>query len=219
MKGLFVTGTDTDVGKTWVGSLIIKALIKKGVKLQPRKPIESGWPKNIGDVISTDAWHLANAANKLDQLDTICPNRFPAPLSPVRAARLVNRPLSLERVASQCIDNLQHDDFLYVEGAGGFYSPLVEDGLNADLASKLNLPIVLVANNRLGCMNHILMSHEAIQHRGLNLLAVILNQVEAVDHDTAMNNQEDLQEYLTQPVFSLSHGQTTLPEPLINLLY
>ncbi|PWQ96384.1 dethiobiotin synthase [Leucothrix arctica] len=219
MKGLFVTGTDTDVGKTWVGRLIVQALIEKGAKLQPRKPIESGWPTNIDKVTSTDAWHLANAANKLDQLDTICPNRFPAPLSPVRAARMVNQSLSLDKVAKQCLDNLQHDDFLYVEGAGGFYSPLVEDGLNADLASKLKLPIVLVANNRLGCMNHILMTHEAMQNRDLNLLAVILNQVEAIDHDTAMNNQEDLQEYLTQPVFSLRHGQTTLPAPLVNLLY
>ena len=68
-------------------------------------------------------------------------------------------------------------------------------------------------------MNHVLMSHEAIQRRGLNLLAVVLNQVEAIDSDTAMNNQEDLQEYLTQPVFSLRHCQTTLPAPLVNLLY
>jgi dethiobiotin synthetase len=219
MKGLFVTGTDTDVGKTWVGSLLIKALIEKGVELQPRKPIESGWPSSPEAISSTDAWRLANAANQLQNLNSICPNRYTAPLSPVRAARLESRPLDLNTIAKQCTENLQQEDFLYVEGAGGFYSPLVEDGLNADLASKLQLPIILVANNRLGCMNHVLMSHEAIQRRGLNLLAVVLNQVEAIDSDTAMNNQEDLQEYLTQPVFSLRHGQTTLPAPLVNLLY
>ena len=219
MKGIFVTGTDTDVGKTWVGCLLIKALLAKGINVHPRKPAESGWPEDAEKLIQTDAWQLANAANQTDQLSTICPNRFPAPLSPVRAARLVNRPLYLNTVKKQCTDKLQPNDFLYVEGAGGFYSPLVEDGLNADLASQLQLPIILVANNRLGCINHVLMSHEVIKQRNLNLLAVVLNQVEEIDHNTAMNNQEDLQEYLTQPVFSLSHKQTTLPDPLINLLY
>ncbi len=219
MKGIFVTGTDTDVGKTWVGRLLIEALIAKGVSVQPRKPIESGWPQTADGIASTDAWKLAKAAKKVDQLDTICPNRFPAPLSPVRAARMVKRPLQLETIAKQCTDKLTSNDFLYVEGAGGFYSPLVEDGLNADLAAHLKLPIVLVVNNRLGCINHALMSHQAMQSRHLNLLAVVLNEVEPLDHDSAMRNQEDLQEYLQQPVFSLSHGQTTLPEPLVNLLY
>jgi dethiobiotin synthetase len=219
MKGVFVTGTDTDVGKTWVGCLLIKALVAKGANVQPRKPAESGWPDELEKLTQTDAWQLANAANQTNQLDTICPNRFPAPLSPVRAARMVDSPLYLDTITKQCTDKLQKSDFLYVEGAGGFYSPLVEDGLNADLASQLQLPIILVANNRLGCMNHVLMSHEIIQQRGLNLLAVVLNQVDEIDRSTAMNNQEDLQEYLTSPVFSLGHKQTTLPEPLINLLY
>ena len=219
MKGVFVTGTDTDVGKTWVGCLLIKALVAKGVNVQPRKPAESGWPDELEKLTQTDAWQLANAANQTNQLDTICPNRFPAPLSPVRAARMVDSPLYLDTITKQCTDKLQTSDFLYVEGAGGFYSPLIEDGLNADLASQLQLPIILVANNRLGCMNHVLMSHEIIQQRGLNLLAVVLNQVDEIDRSTAMNNQEDLQEYLTSPVFSLGHKQTTLPEPLINLLY
>lgn len=219
MKGLFVTGTDTDVGKTWVGSLLIEALIAQGIRVQPRKPLESGWPSDPKDITNTDAWQLANTAGQLKNLDNICPNRFPAPLSPVRAARMVKQSLNLKTVTEQCTHNLHMDDFLYVEGAGGFYSPLVEDGLNADLASQLKLPILLVANNKLGCMNHILMSHETIKRRGLQLIAVVLNQIEPVEHNTAMNNQEDLQEYLTQPVFSLAHGQTTLPAPLINLLY
>lgn len=219
MKGLFVTGTDTDVGKTWVGCLLIKALVANGVSVQPRKPAESGWPEAPERITQTDAWRLADAANQTDQLNIICPNRFPAPLSPVRAARMVNKAINLETITAQCTDKIKPSDFLYVEGAGGFYSPLVQDGLNADLASQLQLPIILVANNRLGCINHILMTHEIIQQRQLNLVAVVLNQVEEVDHSTAMNNQEDLQEYIASPVFSLGHKQTTLPEPLINLLY
>ena len=219
MNGFFVTGTDTDVGKTWVGCLLIKALIDKGIDLKVRKPIESGWPSNPNDIHTTDAWRLANAGAQLDQIDNVCPNHFSAALSPVRAARLENQALSLEHVATQCTQNTTPDSVLYVEGAGGFYSPLVEDGLNADLASTLQLPVILVANNRLGCMSHVLMTEALIKSRGLTLLAVVLNQVEDKHHDAAMNNQEDLQELLSQPVFSLGYKQTTLPEPLINLLY
>jgi len=217
MKGLFVTGTDTDVGKTWVGCQLIQALMQRGTKVHPRKPIESGWPSDQ-DISSTDAWKLAHAAKQTDKLHSICPNRFPEPLSPVRAARLVNRKLDLKAITQQCQTGLQATDFLYVEGAGGFYSPLVEDGLNADLASQLKLPVVLVANNKLGCINHVLLCYEAMQQRQLDLVAVILNQVSEGNSSHAMNNQEDIAEYISQPVFSLSHGQSSLPAPLIDLL-
>jgi dethiobiotin synthetase len=217
MNGIFVTGTDTDVGKTWVGTHLIRELIDRGIDVHPRKPIESGWP--TGDLQQTDAWRLALAAGKTDQLDAICPNRFAAALSPVRAARMEGAALTLRQLADQCTENLKSDDFLYVEGAGGFYSPLTEDALNADLASALRLPVVLVANNRLGCMSQVLLCCEALQRRGLDLLAVVLNQVNESSGDAAMNNQEDLAELLPQPVFSLTHNQSSLPAPLIDLLY
>ena len=127
--------------------------------------------------------------------------------------------LSLDSIKKQCTKNLASDDFLYVEGAGGFYSPLVEDGLNADLASSLDLPLVLVANNKLGCMSQILLCCEAIEKRQLTLAAIILNQVEAIGGDTAMNNEEDLKDYLSYPIFSLTHQQSILPPQLVNLLY
>lgn len=218
MNGLFVTGTDTDVGKTWVGTQLIRALKARGVNVHPRKPIESGWP-NDKNLMDTDSWKLADAAGCSDQLETVCPNRFPEPLSPVRAARLVNQSLTLETIEAQCLSGLQKDDFLYVEGAGGFYSPLVEDGLNADLASRLNLPVVLVANNKLGCISHVLLCCEVMQRRHLDLRAIILNQADADAGAVSMNNQEDIAEYVSQPVFSLKHGEDSLPEPLIDLLY
>jgi len=219
MKGLFVSGTDTDVGKTWVGTRLIQALSARGLTVSPRKPIESGWPELAEDLPSTDTWKLAAAAGLAEQLDTICPNRFPAPLSPVRAARMVDRSLTLDDITKQCMTDISSDDFIYVEGAGGFYSPLVEDGLNADLASQLNLPIVLIANNKLGCISQVLLCCEAMEKRNLDLRAIILNQVTPVTESTAMNNQEDIAEYVTQPVFSLHHAQDNLPAPLIDLLY
>lgn len=219
MNGIFVTGTDTDVGKTWVGTQLIQALIVRGVNVVPRKPIESGWPELTENLPTTDTWKLANAAGLGEQLDNICPNRFPAPLSPVRAARMVDSQLSLDLIKQQCLSNTKENDFIYVEGAGGFYSPLVEDGLNADLASKLSLPVVLVANNKLGCISQVLLCCEAMQKRNLDLRAIVLNQVSPDSQTAAMNNQQDIAEYVSQPVFSLHHGQDHLPAPLIDLLY
>ena len=219
MNGLFMTGTDTDVGKTWVGVNIIRELLSKDINVVPRKPIESGWPEAQQDYPKTDAFRLADASNTLTDLASVCPNRFAAALSPVRAARMENHELSLIRITKQCIEGLNKDDFLYVEGAGGFYSPLVEDGLNADLASSLKLPVVLVANNKQGCISQVLLCCEAIEKRKLTLAAIILNQVEEATGNTAMNNDEDLKDYLSYPIFSLSNQQTILPPQLVNLLY
>ncbi len=215
MKGIFVTGTDTNVGKTWVGQHLISALCKHGLDVIPRKPIESGWDKNNEE--NSDAWILANAANKLDSLDEICPNRFSQPISPVRAAMLEERTLSIATIKEQCtpphfymIDSSnENNSFLYVEGAGGFYSPLCADGLNADLANALALPIILVAENRLGCINQVLLSVEAIKQRGLNLKAIVLNDVVKQNQENKdMDNQADLRGLLDYPIVSISHKQS-----------
>ena len=198
-KGVFITGTDTDVGKTWLGCHLIKYLITQGFDVAPRKPVESGWTDNISQ---TDAWKLATAANKQDQLKLICPNRFKAPISPARAARLENKAISLEDLKQQCLEQLQDHQLLYVEGAGGFLSPLCDDAFNADLCVTLGLPIILIAEDKLGCINHVLLSVEAIEQRGLTLLGVILNTKAPSQNTSKQNNLEDLREYLKCVVIS-----------------
>lgn len=207
MNGIFVTGTDTNIGKTWVGQHLITALCKNSIDVTPRKPIESGWNKN--NVESSDAWLLANAANKLDTLDRVCPNRFSRPLSPVRAAALENQKLSINSVKNQCLKDINSTNFLYVEGAGGFYSPLCVDGLNADLASALSLPILLVAENRLGCLNQILLNIGAIEKRGLVLKAIILNMISADESINEMDNLEDLKSLVSYPIITTQYNQST----------
>lgn len=219
MNGIFVTGTDTNIGKTWVGQNLIPILLKRKIRVIPRKPIESGW--KVDDIENSDAWFLARAANQIDSLDHICPNRFSRPLSPVRAAELEGKKLLIQDVAQQCLKNITNNDFLYVEGAGGFYSPLCVDGLNADLASALKLPVLLVAENRLGCLNQILLSIEAIEKRGLTLKAVVLNTISADQSVNEMDNQEDLKSLVKYPIIALQHNQTRtdLFEPLASLIY
>jgi dethiobiotin synthetase len=196
-KGIFMTGTDTEVGKTWVGCQIINILQQQGYDIAPRKPVESGWNN---DITQTDAWKLASVANKQQQLKLICPNRFKAPISPRRAAQLQGREVSLAQLKQQCLDGLGSKQILYIEGAGGFYSPLCKDGLNADLCVMLNLPVILVAADKLGCINHVLLTVAAIKQRGLILICIILNQLHVKDSETQQDNLQELREYLPDEV-------------------
>lgn len=213
--GIFVTGTDTDVGKTWVGKHLIHQLCKMGISVIPRKPVESGWQDNTQ---LSDAWKLAFAANREKELDLVCPNRFKAAISPERAARLENRVLKMQTVVEQCLNGLHKNDFLYVEGAGGFFSPLVSDGSNADLAKAIKLPVLLVAADRLGCINHILLSLSAIYSYGLETVGIVLNQVNEMDQNPDMDNLQDLRELTNIPVYRLGHQQQKLPDRLIEAI-
>ncbi len=219
MNGIFVTGTDTNIGKTWVGQNLLPILLKKKINIIPRKPVESGW--KVNEVESSDAWLLAEATGQIDNLETICPNHFSRPLSPVRAAEFEGKKLLISEVADQCLKDVTESDFLYVEGAGGFYSPLCMDGLNADLAYALNLPILLVAENRLGCLNQILLNVEAIEKRGLTLKAVVLNTTSADQTVNEMDNLEDIKSLIKHPIVALQHNQKSIDvfEQLASLIY
>lgn len=196
LPGLFMTGTDTGVGKTWVGTRLLQHLRRLGLHITPRKPVESGWLAE--QITETDSWKLATNASGLQPLNQICPNPLLAPLSPPRAAVYEGKTLSIQQLAKQCQPKQARSTFLYVEGAGGFYSPLAQDGLNADLAQALKLPILLVSEDRVGCINHILLTAAAIQARQLSLAAVVLNPRGSTP--AGMDNQQDLQGLLAVPI-------------------
>ncbi len=201
MKTLFITGTDTGVGKTYVGRILVKALIKAGLSCVPRKPIETGCSLTNGEYYPEDADQYYHATNKTIPLDEICPFRYEPPISPERAIRLANQIVTIENLAEICSPNTR-PDYLLIEGAGGFYSPLCSDGLNADLALKLTSDVILIVKDRLGCINQALLTIEAIENKQLNLIAVVLNQYR--EHkESEMNNFDDLQRRLKYPVIAI----------------
>lgn len=219
MQGVFITGTNTDVGKTFIATEIARQLCQKNIIVIPRKPIESGCIKHGEELIPQDAEALKIAANYQGPLSEVCPYRFEPAISPVRAAHLANTILTTEQLVSVCLQGSE-DGFLLVEGAGGFYSPLAENGLNADLAVALQLPVLLVADDKLGVISQVLLNAEAIQMRGLPLAGVILNTL-SEDRSDHMDNTADLRERLDCPIFSSGHiknGDAKLPEALINSL-
>ncbi len=216
MQGVFITGTGTEVGKTYVGIAIAKALNQRNIKVIPRKPVESGCLIQDDELIPQDAAALKEAAGYDGSLFEVCPYRFEPPISPVRAAHLANKILTTEQLVSTCLQGSEQG-FLLVEGAGGFYSPLAENGLNADLAVALQLPVLLVAEDKLGALSHVLLNVEAILMRGLPLAGVVLNAVNQPQNEH-MDNAADLREKLDCLVFSNpynSDGNSKLPESLL----
>ena len=210
MQGVFITGTNTDVGKTFIGVAIATALTQRNITVIPRKPIESGCTRNDEELIPQDAAALRQAASYQGSLSEVCPYRFEPPISPVRAARLAEKILTTEQLANICM-NGSEQGFLLVEGAGGFYSPLTENGLNADLAVALQLPVLLVADDKLGVISQVLLNVEAIKMRGLPLVGVVLNQLDD-DHNEHMDNAADLRERLDCPVFTMPYSKQPVSE-------
>lgn len=138
-RGVFITGTDTGVGKTRVGAALAHLLTGRGLRVRPRKPVESGCPAGPGGLMPQDAAVLREAAGCIEPLERICPYRLRAPLSPERAAQLEGLPLTLGLLHEACVAEVGPEDFLLVEGAGDFYSPIAPSALNADLAAELRL--------------------------------------------------------------------------------
>jgi dethiobiotin synthetase len=216
MHGVFITGTSTDVGKTFIAVEIARQLSQRNITVIPRKPIESGCVKHGDELIPLDATALREAANYQGPLSEVCPYRFEPPISPVRAAHLANKILTTEQLVQICLDGSERG-FLLVEGAGGFYSPLAENGLNADLAMALQLPVLLVADDKLGTLSQVLLNAEAMQMRGLYLAGVVINAITEKQNDY-MDNVADLRERLDCPVFYSPHiisGNAVLPDTLI----
>ncbi len=219
MQGVFITGTSTDVGKTFIATEIARRLCQRDITVIPRKPVESGCIKQGDDLIPQDATALKEAANYQGPLSEVCPYRFEPAISPVRAAHLANITLTTEQLVSSCLQGSE-DGFVLVEGAGGFYSPLTENGLNADLAVALQLPVLLVADDRLGVLNQVLLNVEAMQIRGIHIVGVVLNQLDA-DRNEHMDTSADLREWLDCPVFTNPYtkdGNAKFPDTLIDAL-
>ena len=205
MKGIFVTGTDSGVGKTLVGCGVVRALTRAGVEVAVRKPVESGCEKRADRLHPADGALLARAAGHREELDRVAPLRLAHAIPPDRAARLEGVDLRIEAL-QRAVAAGRAEDFRVVEGAGGFLAPLALDGVNADLAVALGLPVLVVVADRPGCINHALLTVEAVERRGLAVTAVVVNAVspEAAGSTTS---RDDLLARIEEPVVAFGHGR------------
>jgi dethiobiotin synthetase len=174
---VFVTGTDTGVGKTLVASALARHLSSRGLKVGVMKPIETGVanPEQPGE----DARLLSWAANSMDSEHLIAPYRFKAPVAPTQAASLEKThidPVSLELSLQELADG---KDFVIIEGAGGLMVPVRGGYLMADFVRQLGLPLLIVSKTSLGTLNHTLLTVFAAQAMDIPVAGIILNGMAA----------------------------------------
>jgi dethiobiotin synthetase len=182
--GLFITGTDTSVGKTYVAAMIARACHARGLRVGVYKPAASGCRVTPQGTASDDALALWEAAARPGMLDRVCPQAFSAPLAPPLAARSEGRrvdPLLLRRGVEFWRET---SDLVLVEGAGGLLSPLGDDDLVIDLAADLGYPLLIVARNALGTINHTLLTLRAAAAHAppMKVAAVLLNDAAPPDN-------------------------------------
>jgi dethiobiotin synthetase len=191
-RGLFVTGTDTGVGKTVVACALARALRARGVDVGVMKPVETG----VGADGPSDALALRAAAGGDDPLDLLCPQRFALPAAPIVAAAHAGARLDLDAIR-RAFDGLrERHAFLVVEGAGGLLVPLARGIAMAELARELALPVVVVARAALGTINHTLLTLEACRSRGLPVAGVVISHASGPLSPADAANLEALREAL-----------------------
>jgi len=209
-QSYFVIGTDTNVGKTYVASAFVKHFTAQGLKTVGMKPVASGCELNVkNELINEDVTALISASNITADLDLINPYHFAPAIAPHIAAEQAGVHIDLEVIQQAYTQLVCLADMLIVEGAGGFCVPLNKTQTLADLAVLLNIPMILVVGMRLGCINHALLTVEAIQARGLKLAGWIANEIEP---NFAMfdENLSSLQQRIDAPCLSVVRWQGEL---------
>lgn len=177
-RGLFVTGTDTDVGKTAVAVAIVSDMVSRGVKVGVYKPVASG----AADATS-DGMRLWDAAGRPLTLAAVCPQAFRAALAPTQAAAVEGRTVDEKLLRTGFAAWAAASEQVVVEGAGGLFSPLGDQTLNSDLARDLGLPLVVVDAARLGAIGRTLGTVRAARAEGLDVAMVVLSCVAPVAGD------------------------------------
>ena len=191
-KGIFITGTDTGVGKTFFACGLAALLKKSGYKVGVMKPVETGCVEGGGKLVPQDAAALKEASGCELPLEQICPYRFREPLAPSVAAEREAIRIDIDYLMSGYGEISETHDITIVEGAGGLLVPLLPSYTYADFAKVLKLPIIVVAANKLGMVNHLLLTLEHASCKGLSVLGYVLNQIESHPSLAAETNREAL---------------------------
>jgi dethiobiotin synthetase len=203
MRGLFVTATDTGIGKTEVACAIVRGLRARGIDVGAMKPAQSGDAPGL----PSDADRLRAAAGDLDEPSLVCPYRFAAPLAPAVAARLEGRSISLAYLTEVANVLALRHHALVVEGAGGLLTPLTETATYADLAVALGLPALVVARAGLGTVNHAALTCEALRRRGVAIHGIVLNRPSHSYDPSEPHNVGEIERLTGAPVLaSLPHS-------------
>jgi dethiobiotin synthetase len=173
-RGVFITGTDTGVGKSLVTSALVRCLIQRGIDVGVMKPIETGVSRSAK--ARSDGARLRRAAGSCDPMAEVSPYAFRLPVAPVSAARAEGTTVRIATIIRAFHTLRQKHTFMAVEGVGGVYAPLTSSLNVLDLLYQLRLPVIVVGQSGLGGINHALLTLHALRQRNIPILALVLNQ-------------------------------------------
>lgn len=219
-RPIFVTGTDTEVGKTYVASALARGFVQQGRRVAVYKPVASGCIPQDDGRESEDAVSLWQAAGRPLSLKQVCPQLFLAPVSPARSAALEQSSVDRELLVSGLACWNEGFDVVITEGAGGFMSPLADGFLNVDFAQAIDADVILVAANRLGVINHTLLTLEVCRKRlDRDPLAIILSQASADGDLSLATNATEIAQYAGDvPIHELKHAANPSPEEISKIV-
>lgn len=208
LKGIFITGTDTGVGKTIVSAAIIRALIKKGIRVGAMKPVETGCARTEDreDLIPSDGMFLKEMAEMDDSIDVITPIRYEEPLAPMVASEIEKRPIETKKIFDVYRKLSSKYDFMVVEGVGGLLVPIAKKSQQSksnkevnsntyfviDLIKDLKLPAIVVTRPTLGTINHTLLTVNYALREGIEVVGVIINHHNPPTGDIAEKTNPDI---------------------------
>ena len=190
--GLFITGTDTGVGKTLIAGAIAKILRQSGKNAGVFKPIVTGCKKMQQGLISEDAEFLAHCADSEFSLDIINPVTFKIPAAPFACEKAENRKVDLRKIAAAYKQICKKNDFVIVEGIGGIKVPITNKFDVLALAKAFKLPVIVAAKSKLGTINHTLLTIDAIRRAGLSLAGIIINGYDEKTKDVAEKTNAEI---------------------------
>ncbi len=206
--GLFIAGTDTEVGKTYAGILIVKALVAAGYRVGVYKPTASDCVTDGKVIMSEDALALWQAAGQPLTIEQVCPQPFRAPLAPHLAARVEGKAMDTQLLRTGISVWCGRCDIVVVEGAGGLMSPLSDDEYVADLAFEFGYPVVVVTPNVLGTINQTLQTliTASCFRDGIDVAGIVLNDAQSFQDDMSQSsNREEIAKRAHVPVLAHLH--------------
>lgn len=208
----FIAGTDTEVGKTYIASTLLRAAASQGLTTLAVKPVAAGCEETPEGRRNEDALQLQAAMTEDLPYELVNPVVLQEPLSPHLAARHEGVEISVQELAAHCRRMMERSvDLVLIEGAGGWRVPLNAREDMSDLAKELGLPVILVVDMKLGCLNHALLTVEAIERDGLSLAGWIANQSQPQPMATRTENLQTLMQRLSAPCLGQVDYQDSRP--------
>ena len=189
MNGYFITGTDTDVGKTVVTACLATLFKSQGMDVGVMKPIETGVDPECSSSANSDTKFLIEITANTDQEEEVCPYRLKIPASPHQAAQMAGTKIAISTLLEKFKVLKSRHDIMLVEGIGGLLVPITPNYDVSDLALETGLPLIIVSRFRIGTLNHTLLTINAAKQKGLKIKGFILNQQESGE----LNNVEKQQ--------------------------